>query len=314
MKRDQALPETLDLKPSLAQKSCPVILPNRISVSDPEGRGEGRGWHKDHTPKTTTTTTTDRRERLSGRSRWPTFCCTTRAPRPFATLCRLVLAEKNLTFRKRDVSYYNWNQEHLEPFYAHVNPKMQIPAMTVTSESGDKTTLTDSRDILVGLPNIPAPSSRTVPRALTAPPTLSLSSHAGVPGERLGFGQVAGGPEEEARDVGLRGLLLRAEVHAAFHAQLQGEPARCADDGQGRPGEDLGQAELLSKQYPELEQTYLDKREAMKKCWSPATPPPVPRRRDPLVVGADAAPSPTALRHRRLHRQRGPGPGEQEEG
>ena len=186
---------------------------------------------------------------------------------PFATLCRLVLAEKNLTFRKRDVSYYNWNQEHLEPFYAHVNPKMQIPAMTVTSESGDKTTLTDSRDILVGLPNIPAPSSRTVPRALTAPPTLSPLPHTQEYLENdLGSGRSLVDPKKKRETWAFVDSFYALKFMPLFmHNFRENQPAvlMMVKDGQEKTWAKL---ELLSKQYPELEQTYLDKREAMKKC------------------------------------------------
>mmetsp|Transcript_5528 Transcript_5528/g.19231 ORF Transcript_5528/g.19231 Transcript_5528/m.19231 type:complete len:329 (+) Transcript_5528:112-1098(+) len=154
---------------------------------------------------------------------------------PFATLCRLVLAEKNLTFRKRDVSYYNWNQEHLEPFYAHVNPKMQIPAMTVTSESGDKTTLTDSRDILEYLEN------------------------------DLGSGRSLVDPKKKRETWAFVDSFYALKFMPLFmHNFRENQPAvlMMVKDGQEKTWAKL---ELLSKQYPELEQTYLDKREAMKK-------------------------------------------------
>ena len=154
---------------------------------------------------------------------------------PFATLCRLVLAEKNLTFRKRDVSYYNWNQEHLEPFYAHVNPKMQIPAMTVTSESGDKTTLTDSRDILEYLEN------------------------------DLGSGRSLVDPKKKRETWAFVDSFYALKFMPLFmHNFRENQPAvlMMVKDGQEKTWAKL---ELLSKQYPELEQTYLAKREAMKK-------------------------------------------------
>jgi len=154
---------------------------------------------------------------------------------PFATLCRLVLAEKNLTFRKRDVSYYDWNQEHLEPFYAHVNPKMQIPAMTVTSESGDKTTLTDSRDILEYLEN------------------------------DLGSGRSLVDPKKKRETWAFVDSFYALKFMPLFmHNFRENQPAvlMMVKDGQEKTWAKL---ELLSKQYPELEQTYLDKREAMKK-------------------------------------------------
>lgn len=69
-------------------------------------------------------------------------------PSPFARIVRLLLAEKNLGYKKRDVNYLA-KLEHLSPWYAHVNPKMQVPSMTVTEEGKDKVTLTDSHDILV---------------------------------------------------------------------------------------------------------------------------------------------------------------------
>jgi len=154
---------------------------------------------------------------------------------PFATLCRLVLAEKNLTFRKRDVSYYDWNQEHLEPFFAHVNPKMQIPAMTATSESGDKTTLTDSRDILEYLEN------------------------------DLGSGRSLVDPKKKRETWAFVDSFYALKFMPLFmHNFRENQPAvlMMVKDGQEKTWAKL---ELLSKQYPELEQTYLDKREAMKK-------------------------------------------------
>jgi len=64
---------------------------------------------------------------------------------PFASIVRLVLAEKGLVYTKRAVE--GMKHENLEPWFAHISPQMQCPALTVT-EGDKKTTLTDSKDII----------------------------------------------------------------------------------------------------------------------------------------------------------------------
>jgi len=72
-------------------------------------------------------------------------------PSPFARIVRLALSEKGLNYKKRDVDY-SMAMEHLQPFYAHVNPKMQVPCLSVTHK-GERRVITDSKEILLFLEN-----------------------------------------------------------------------------------------------------------------------------------------------------------------
>jgi len=66
---------------------------------------------------------------------------------PFASMCRLQLAEKGIAYKARPVS--GATMENLEPFYAHLNPNMTVPTVSLKKEGkGEATLLTDSRDIL----------------------------------------------------------------------------------------------------------------------------------------------------------------------
>merc|ERR1711959_595880 len=64
---------------------------------------------------------------------------------PYATIVRLMFAEKGLTYKKRELK--GMTQENLEPWYANINPKMEVPSVSLAS-GGEKKYITDSRDII----------------------------------------------------------------------------------------------------------------------------------------------------------------------
>ena len=71
---------------------------------------------------------------------------------PYAAVVRLLLAEKGLGRGVIVVELSGMKREQIQPWFARINPKMTVPAVTLAGEGGVETTLTDSREALVSRP------------------------------------------------------------------------------------------------------------------------------------------------------------------
>ena len=69
---------------------------------------------------------------------------------PYAAAVRLLLAEKGVEYNQREIK--GMKREQIQPWFARINPKMTVPAVTLAGEGGVETTLTDSREALVSRP------------------------------------------------------------------------------------------------------------------------------------------------------------------
>jgi len=79
---------------------------------------------------------------------------------PYAAAVRLLLAEKGVEYSKTEIK--GMKREQIQPWFARINPKMTVPAVTLAGEGGVETTLTDSREALAYFEREGAPGRRLV--------------------------------------------------------------------------------------------------------------------------------------------------------
>merc|ERR1711924_486159 len=148
---------------------------------------------------------------------------------PFAAIVRLAFAEKGLTYQKRELKGRSF--ENLEPWFANINAKMQVPSVTITS-GDEKTKLTDSRDII---------------------------AHIEEPGNSEGRPLVDPARAKETWSFVDSCYEIKP---AAFYAKLGEKAPGMAEMMQSMREKKKAVCVLNSQKYPELKEAYLKKVEA----------------------------------------------------
>lgn len=147
---------------------------------------------------------------------------------PFATIVRLMFAEKGLTYKKRELK--GMTQENLEPWYANINPKMEAPSVSLAS-GGEKKYITDSRDII----------------------EYFEKTHEG--------GTSLVDPKKSREIWSMVDLCYQVKLGALYHKGFKDNSPAMADLMRGMTEKKLVTLEAYANKYPEQREHYLKKKE-----------------------------------------------------